>query len=978
VSKSPYKFLDSYGSEDRELFFGRERETEILLADVTLSRLVVLFSRTGTGKTSLINAAVRPELEDRGFETFLVRLREGDPVKSALDVLAPDPGDGGDRDGSFAARLDAVVERLERPIVVFFDQFEEFFLYQLRDAPERAYVFISEVARLYRDRGSGVHLVFSMREDFYVELDVFRDEIPTIFHNDSNLRLRWFEPDQARSAMVRPAAAWGVDLEPDLVERVIGDLARGAGRVEPAELQIVCDTLWREAGGNGAITLDLYLSLGSAGVGGTVAEQILNRRLAEQFKVFEDPADFELLARLLEPGVLSTERGTKYVRELDGLSREVGEIQQLRRVLTALEEARLVALLARDDLYYVELTHDYLVADPERLRELRANVRDIWPRRVLVRAHERMPAGDLDAADSDDVVAVLRRVADEREEAQRGGSTADHLALQAADAELMLRLGLRRGVLKRVSFDIARDRGLPVWELLRGTMREGRRPDAANAVDLLGQLGDDEAVQLLVEALSNERLARGAISALERAGTVAAVHALAGALADARLAGLAAGALTTLAAAFDTPEIAGAAADALLRHLEPQLDDARTAPAAIDALGALEVTEAVDLLERVRRSGRFRAETESALGWLKDSSHPPVAERAERALAAAPPPPRPEPPPSRPPDPAPPPPRSPVTAVDENTYWLIASRLLDGYVIPLLGPGAAVADRPAGSRWQLGEHLPYASELAEFLARRSRYPDPEAGDLLRVAEYVRAMLGERTLYESLREAFDADYPPNSLHRLLAAVPPILRERGVPYQLIVTTSFDDTLERAFAERDEPFDVVFYEAKGAQLGTFVHRRPDGTGQPIRVPNEYVELSLDDRTVILKLLGSVDREDPGRDSFAITEDDFIYYLSRTNLVQVIPITLRQKMADSHFLFLGYSLRNWTTRLILTSIFGQQSLDLKSWAVHSVDTRSRLAELERTQWSKRGDIELLGVGLDEFTARLAEQLAELPREDR
>ena len=70
----PYKFLDSYGKRDAGIFFGRERETEILLADVVTSRFVVLFARTGTGKTSLINAAVRPELEQRGFATFFVRV----------------------------------------------------------------------------------------------------------------------------------------------------------------------------------------------------------------------------------------------------------------------------------------------------------------------------------------------------------------------------------------------------------------------------------------------------------------------------------------------------------------------------------------------------------------------------------------------------------------------------------------------------------------------------------------------------------------------------------------------------------------------------------------------------------------------------------------------------------------------------------------------------------------------------------------
>ncbi len=37
-------------------------------------------------------------------------------------------------------------------------------------------------------------------------------------------------------------------------------------------------------------------------------------------------------------------------------------------------------------------------------------------------------------------------------------------------------------------------------------------------------------------------------------------------------------------------------------------------------------------------------------------------------------------------------------------------------------------------------------------------------------------------------------------------PAILRDRGAPHQLIVTTSFDETLERAFGEVGEEFDVV----------------------------------------------------------------------------------------------------------------------------------------------------------------------------
>ena len=73
-------------------------------------------------------------------------------------------------------------------------------------------------------------------------------------------------------------------------------------------------------------------------------------------------------------------------------------------------------------------------------------------------------------------------------------------------------------------------------------------------------------------------------------------------------------------------------------------------------------------------------------------------------------------------------------------------------------------------------------------------------------------LGGGPLYEKLREVFDADYPPSSLHRLLARLPALLRESGAEEQLLVlTTNYDDLVERAFEDAGERFDVVSYEAK-----------------------------------------------------------------------------------------------------------------------------------------------------------------------
>src|SRR5207253_46124 len=144
--------------------------------------------------------------------------------------------------------------------------------------------------------------------------------------------------------------------------------------------------------------------------------------------------------------------------------------------------------------------------------------------------------------------------------------------------------------------------------------------------------------------------------------------------------------------------------------------------------------------------------------------------------------------------------------------------------------------------------------------------------LTRVAQYVALTKGAGPLYDELHELLAAHAKPNAVHRLLAALPPLLRERGVPHQLIVTTSYDLALEQAFLDAGEEFDIVSYIASGRHRGRFAHLKPDGTGTAIEIPNTYAtELSLEERTIILKLHGRFDPS-PGREweSFVVTEDD------------------------------------------------------------------------------------------------------------
>ena len=281
----------------------------------------------------------------------------------------------------------------------------------------------------------------------------------------------------------------------------------------------------------------------------------------------------------------------------------------------------------------------------------------------------------------------------------------------------------------------------------------------------------------------------------------------------------------------------------------------------------------------------------------------------------------------------------------QDRFQDLADAMLGGRLVPVLGTDLA--------------------ELSAHLAGRFDYPLSDRAALPRVAQYVAIMRGSGPLYDELHAVLSQqDLPPTQVHRFLAGLPPLLRERNVPHQLIVSTSYDLALERAFLEAGEEFDVVAYLAAGRNRGKFCHIRPDGTGTLIDRPNEYAtELSLERRTIILKLHGQVDsRLERAWESFVVTEDDYIDYLAQTEVANVVPVALAAKLRRSHFLFLGYTMADWNLRLLLNRLWGDQPLSYRSWAVQAEAT-----PLEREFWRRR-DVDVLETPFENCVATLAQ----------
>ena len=66
-----FKLLDSYTKEDKEIFFGRKKETEAVYQLTLKARLLLLYGPTGVGKSSLLQCGLANRFEN--WEALFIR-----------------------------------------------------------------------------------------------------------------------------------------------------------------------------------------------------------------------------------------------------------------------------------------------------------------------------------------------------------------------------------------------------------------------------------------------------------------------------------------------------------------------------------------------------------------------------------------------------------------------------------------------------------------------------------------------------------------------------------------------------------------------------------------------------------------------------------------------------------------------------------------------------------------------------------------
>ncbi len=390
-----------------EQLYGRDRELRELLNFLLSQRIVLLYSPSGAGKTSLVQAGLIPALAEKGFSILpiirvnqeppslegigpgsdsgsppvlnryiysaLLSLEEGVPEEKLIhaktlaninleDYLRQRPGQN-----------DASETGQPRVEVLVFDQFEEILTINPSDQASKA-AFFSQVgdALLHRHRWA----LFSMREDYIAALDPYLRLLPT--HLRSRYRLDLLGADSALQAIQRPASQAGAtfsdpaaaklvnDLREVQVQRPDGSLESQPGPyVEPVQLQVVCKRLWENLDADdNEISEEDVAKIGDVNqsLSEYYGEELASIAAQAAQSEHAQPERIERAIREWFERKLITEQGFRS-QVLMGPERSEGlENQTIRRLV----DAFLVRAEKRRGATWFELAHDRLIEPVRR------------------------------------------------------------------------------------------------------------------------------------------------------------------------------------------------------------------------------------------------------------------------------------------------------------------------------------------------------------------------------------------------------------------------------------------------------------------------------------------------------------------------------------------------------------------------------------------------------------------------------------
>ncbi|UCG26915.1 MAG: hypothetical protein JSV24_08010, partial [Bacteroidales bacterium] len=257
MTGSPFKFLDAYSREDREIFFGRDREIEEMYQKVFEGKILLVYGISGTGKTSLINCGLANKFEESDWLPVTVRRGRNilesllgefqkhsvTPPSSLTETSGPLPP-GGDMPARIVKSLQSIYLDHFKPVYLIFDQFEELFIFGDREEREQ----FARVVKAVVDSDVQCRFIFSIREEYLAGVTEFELTISDFM--DNRMRVEKMTRQHAVEVIEGPCRVQGIAVEEGFSEALLDKLNPESNEVELTYLQVFLDKVFKMASEN--------------------------------------------------------------------------------------------------------------------------------------------------------------------------------------------------------------------------------------------------------------------------------------------------------------------------------------------------------------------------------------------------------------------------------------------------------------------------------------------------------------------------------------------------------------------------------------------------------------------------------------------------------------------------------------------------------------------------------------------------------
>lgn len=386
-NNNPWKGLDSYNYSDNIIFYGRRNETNALVETIVNNRFTILYGPSGVGKSSLLNAGIRPILAEGNYFVVdvsmrLLDLKSEQPISSQILKRVRQCAEEKDIDitplsksednNLFADSLWYFFHTNEfwspkneflTPIVII-DQFEDIFKEEIKELSPNTFFSnldelsnvvpplsvrkkIQDIESFRYNQSADFRFVFSLREDYLPRLDdyVYSLNIPEL--RKSRYSITLMDTNQAKEVILGPAN--GIVSE-NVADKIIDILSKQSTqnritkKIEPFILSLFMYRVYIEMRKRelSFISEDLINKIGS---------DVVNDFYLESMKKVSSKAMKHL------ENVLLTQKGHRDSISYDKL---MNSEKVTDKELSILLEARIIKKNTVNNVERLEFTHDIL------------------------------------------------------------------------------------------------------------------------------------------------------------------------------------------------------------------------------------------------------------------------------------------------------------------------------------------------------------------------------------------------------------------------------------------------------------------------------------------------------------------------------------------------------------------------------------------------------------------------------------------